>query len=206
MQRNRIQHLLIAVLLVLLCSAAAAPSQQQTLSLDPAQTQVQYTVDSTLHTVHGTFKLKSGSLQFDPAGGPASGQLVVDASSGDSGNKSRDHKMTTEVLEADKYQEITFTAQQMKGALASSGESKVQLEGTISLHGQSHPLTLDVKANVQGNSLSAETAIVIPYIQWGLKNPGTFLLHVSDKVNIHIHAIGTIKAGDRPQATGNSRN
>lgn len=199
MQRNRIQHLLIAVLLVLLCSAAAAPSQQQILSLDPAQTQVQYTVDSTFHTVHGTFKLKSGSLQFDPAGGPASGQIVVDASSGDSGNKSRDHKMTKEILEGDKYQEITFIAQQMKGTLASSGESKVQLEGTISLHGQSHPLTLDVKATVQGNSLSAETAIVIPYIQWGLKNPGTFLLHVSDKVNVHIHAVGTIKAlGNRP--------
>ena len=194
MQRNRIQHLLLAVVLVLLCSAAAAPSPQQTLSLDPAQTQVQSTVDSTFHTVHGTFKLKSGSLQFDPAGGPASGQIVVDASSGDSGNKSRDHKMTKEILEADKYQEITFTAQQMKGTLASSGESKIQLEGTISLHGQSHPLTLDVKANVQGSSLSAETAFGIPYTQWGLKSPSTFLLHVSDKVNIHIHAVGTIKS------------
>lgn len=194
MQRNRIQHLLIVLVLVLLCSAAAAPSQQQTLSLDPAQTQVQYTVDSTLHTVHGTFKLKSGSIQFDPAGGAANGQIVVDASSGNSGSTSRDHKMTKEVLEADKYQEITFTAQQMKGTLAPSGESQVQLEGTISLHGQSHPLTLDVKANVQGNSLSAETALVIPYIQWGLKNPGNFLLHVSDKVNIHIHAVGQIKS------------
>src|SRR5690348_7734923 len=199
MPRNRIQHLFIAIALVLLCSAAAAPSRQETLSLDPAQTQVQYTVDSTFHTVHGTFRLKSGSLQFDPAGGPASGHIVVDASSGDSGNKSRDHKMTKEILEADKYQEITFTAQQMKGTLAPGGESQIQLEGTIALHGQSHPLTLDVKATRQGNSLSAETAFVIPYIQWGLKNPSTLFLRASDKVNVHIHAMGTLKApGNKP--------
>jgi len=182
----------VLVTLALLCSAAPA-QRQQTLDLDTSQSKVQFTVDSTLHTVHGTFLLKSGSVQFDPAGGPASGQLVVNATSGDSGNKSRDHKMTHEVLEGEKYQEIIFTPQQMKGTLASSGNSKIQLEGSISLHGQSHPLVLNVDAQVQGNSLTADTSFEIPYIQWGLKNPGNFLLHVSDKVEIHIHAVGQFK-------------
>ena len=175
----------------------AAPFAQQTLDLDTAQTKVQFTLDSTFHTVHGTFLLKSGSIQFDPAGGPASGQLVVNASSGDSGNKSRDHKMTHDILEVDKYPDVIFTAQQMKGTLAPSGASKIQLEGTISLHGQSHPLTLDVNAQVQGSSLTADTSFEIPYIKWGLKNPSTFILRVNDKVELHIHAVGTIKPGNR---------
>lgn len=192
MRLNRALHyLLTALVLSLVCSAA--PSRQENLDLDTGQSKVQFTVDTTLHTVHGTFLLKSSSLQFDRAGGPASGQIVVNATSGDSGSKSRDHKMTHEVLEAERYPDITFTPQQMKGTLAASGSSKIQLEGTINLHGQSHPLVLDVNAQVNGNSLTADTTFEIPYTQWGLKNPGNFLLHVNDKVEIHIHAVGQIR-------------
>jgi polyisoprenoid-binding protein YceI len=182
----------------LLCALAASAQQQETVQLDPAQTQVQFTLDTTFHTVHGTFRLKSGSVQFNPAGGPASGQIVVDATSGESGSKSRDHKMHKEVLESEKYSEITFVPQQMKGTLAPSGPSQFQLEGTITLHGQPHPLTLDVQAINQGNSLTADTSFVIPYIQWGLKNPSVMFLRVSDKVTIHIHAAGSLKAAGKP--------
>ena len=81
----------------------------------------------------------------------------------------------------------------MKGALGSSGASQIQLDGVITLRGQSHPMTLDVKAEVQGTSLTADTSFAIPYIQWGLKNPSAFFLRVSDKVQIHIHAVGHLK-------------
>lgn len=188
-----VQRLSIALIPVVLWSAAAAPPPRKTLDFNPAQSKVQFTVDTTFHTVHGTFQLKSGFVQFDPAGGPASGQLIVTAASGDSDNKSRDHKMTHEVLEAEKYPEITFTPQQMKGSLAPSGLSQFQLEGVMKLHGQDHPITLDVKAEVQGSSLTAETSFAIPYIQWGLKNPSAFFLRVNDKVQIHIHAVGQLK-------------
>jgi polyisoprenoid-binding protein YceI len=197
MRNRRFLHVPIVLMLALLCSAAVAPPQSgpqlKTLEIDPAQSKVQFTVDSTLHTVHGSFQLKPGSIQFDPRGGPASGQLVVNAASGDSDNKSRDRRMTKEILESDKYPDITFTPQQMKGTLALSGPSQFQLEGVMTLHGQNHPMTLDVKAAVQGNSVSADTSFDIPYIQWGLKNPSTFILRVNDKVQIYIHAVGQLK-------------
>ena len=194
MHRNKIiRCFFITFLLALLCSAAEAPAPQKTLEIDPAHSQVHFTVDTTFHTVHGTFQVKSGYIQFDPAGGAASGQLVVVAASGDSDNKSRDHKMSHDVLEAEKYPEITFTPQQMKGSLAPSGTSQVQLEGVMTLHGQPHPMTLDVKAEIQGTSLTADTSFAIPYIQWGLKNPSAFFLRVSDKVQIEIHAVGQLK-------------
>jgi polyisoprenoid-binding protein YceI len=191
--RNRNLMLVPIVFMLALLGLAAAPPQTKTLEIDPAQSRVQFTVDSTLHTVHGSFQLKPGSIQFDPAGGPASGQLVVTAASGDSDNKSRDRRMTKEILEADKYPEIIFTAQQMKGTLAPAGSSQFQLEGVMTLHGQPHPMTLKVKTEAQGNSLSADTSFDIPYIQWGLKNPSNFLLKVGDKVQIHIHAVGLLK-------------
>ena len=85
-------RLTIAVTLVLLCSLAASAQQVQ-VTLDPAQTKVNWVLGDVLHTVEGTFKLKSGSIVFDPKTGDASGQIVVDAKSGESGNDKRDAKM-----------------------------------------------------------------------------------------------------------------
>ena len=70
-------------LLICFWSARAAPLQNAkpitapeiVLTLDPAQTAVHYTVDSTLHTVHGTFELTRGTVQFDPETDKASGEI-----------------------------------------------------------------------------------------------------------------------------------
>ena len=181
-----------ALFLLLCCVGAGNTPKLNTFEIDPAQSTVQFTVESTLHTVHGSFKLKPGSIQFDPAGGPASGQFAVDAASGDSENKSRDKKMTNEILEAAKFAEISFAPQQMKGTLAPSGPSQFQLEGMFTLHGQAHSLTLDVNAVAKDNLLTADTSFEVPYIQWGLKNPSALFLKVSDKVQVHIHAVGKL--------------
>jgi hypothetical protein len=40
--------------------------------------------------------------------------------------------------------------------------------------------------------------ITIPYIKWGLKNPSTFILRASDKVEIDIHAVGQVLGDEAP--------
>ena len=45
-----------------------------------------------------TFRLKRGSIQFDNATGAASGELVVDSASGESGSDGRDKKMHKDIL------------------------------------------------------------------------------------------------------------
>jgi len=193
MSQCKNRYAIFRIVALLLFSVAGAFAQQKTFDLNPAQSKVEFTLDTTFHTVHGTFQVKSGAIQFNSQGGPASGDLVVSAASGDSGSKSRDHKMTHDILEAEKYPDITFTARQMKGTLAPSGASQFQLEGVLTLHGQQHPLTLDIKAEVQGNSLSADTSFAVPYIKWGMKNPSALFLRVNDTVQIHIHAVGQIR-------------
>ncbi len=75
-----------------------APASEVVLTIDPAKSKVQWIVDSTLHTVHGTFNLKSGTLRFDLVTGRAGGEIVVYASSGESGNNSRDARMHKEIF------------------------------------------------------------------------------------------------------------
>src|SRR6266481_10169531 len=100
-----------AVVLVILAfahRAVAAQSQSGTLDLDPAETLIEFRLPGTLHATHGKFKLAHGTISADLATGEASGSIVVDASSGDSGIGARDDRMKSSVLEVQKYPEITF--------------------------------------------------------------------------------------------------
>ena len=186
--------LLVAALIsVLGVSADTLRAQEMILELDPANSRIEFTVAATLHTVHGTFALKHGTIHFNPSNGAASGLVVVDAASGDSGNSGRDHKMHAEILESQRYPEITFTPTKMSGKVELQGDSSVQVEGIIRLHDIDHAMTLTFLVQTKGNSLSARAHIVIPYVEWGLKNPSTFLLHVSDKVEVDVSGVGQVQ-------------
>jgi polyisoprenoid-binding protein YceI len=169
--------------------AGGLQAQPVKLHLDPAQTAVEYSVGSTLHTVHGTFKLKRGDFTFDPATGIVSGDMVVDAASGESGNSTRDKRMNESVLESARYPDIVFRPDKVDGKVAPSGHSQVQLHGTFTLHGTDHELIVPLSVDADGSRYTAAATFVIPYIKWGLKNPSTFILRVNDKVEITVKAV-----------------
>jgi polyisoprenoid-binding protein YceI len=191
----------IAGIAVFLSASAAPPrrqavqaaAQELVLSLDQSQSKVNYMVDSTLHTVHGTFNLKSGVLRIDPATGKAAGEIIVYATSGDSGNSSRDEKMHKTVLESAKYNEIVFRPTQVDGKLAVSGPCDVKLRGVFSLHGGDHDLVVPVHAEISGDHWRGTTTFEVPYIQWGLKDPSNFLLKVKPNVDIELELAGPLK-------------
>ena len=171
-----------------------ALAQELTLHADPAQSQVEFTLGDVLHTVHGTFRLKDGTVQVDPAKGIASGAIVVDATSGNTGNDSRDHKMHKEILQSDKYPEIRFTLQKMEGRLAPSGNSDIKLTGVMSIHGGDHPMTITAPVQINNGRTTTDVHFVVPYVQWGMKDPSTFVLRVSKEVDITVHLVGSLSA------------
>jgi polyisoprenoid-binding protein YceI len=189
----RVPYVLYVALAIatLVFLASTAGAQEASVNLDPAQTTIEFTLDSTLHTVHGTFKLKSGHISFDAGTGKASGEIIVDATSGDSDNKSRDKKMHQEILESQKYPEIVFTAQHVKGAVNPQGVSQVELSGVVRIHGQDHDLAMTLSVQPPaGDKIQTSTHFSVPYVQWGIKSPNTFFLHASDTVEIEVHASG----------------
>ena len=66
--------------------AIAANAQQAVLTLDPANTHIDYTLQGWPHVTHGTFHLMRGVIWIDPASGKTEGSVVVSAVSGDSGS------------------------------------------------------------------------------------------------------------------------
>jgi hypothetical protein len=173
--------------------AAQTSTHAIALSLEPAQTKVHFTVDSTLHTVHGTFALKSGSLQFDPQTGKAEGAIVVNAVSGETGNSSRDQRMHKEILETWKFADVTFRPTQIEGQVSPIGPSDFKLRGVISLHGSDHELVVLVHSEFTGEQWKGTAKFDVPYIQWGIKDPSNFLLKVKPVVNVELELAGAAK-------------
>src|SRR3989442_15736434 len=92
-------------------AAPRVPASDVVFAVDIAQSKVTWSLGTTFHTVHGSFALKKGTLRLDPATGKASGEIIVDAASGKSGNDSREKKMNKEVLESGLYPEVVFRSE-----------------------------------------------------------------------------------------------
>jgi polyisoprenoid-binding protein YceI len=185
---------IVFLFLVALLVSTRVSAQETVVTLDPAETRIEYTLAATLHAVHGTFRLKSGVVRFDPATGKAGGAIVVDATSGNSGNDGRDSKMHREILESPKYPEIVFMPAQVKGVVNAQGTSQVEVSGIFRLHGQDHDLALPLSIQIAGSQVTATVHFAVPYQKWGLKNPSTFILRVKDTVEIDVEATGHLAA------------
>jgi len=163
------------------------------LELDPAESKVHYRVDTTLHTVHGTFAPKRGNVRFDPESGRADGEVVVFATSGDSGNSSRDERMHKEILETAKYPDAIFRPQQIEGKVSRNGASDIKVHGVILLHGQEHELVAAVHAELAADRWKGTAKFEVPYINWGIKDPSNWLLKVQPVVNVEMDMAGPVK-------------
>jgi polyisoprenoid-binding protein YceI len=171
--------------------AGLAAAQETAFHLDPAQSTVKFTVGDVLHTVHGTFKVKHGAWQLE-AGGKMSGEIVVDAASGDSGSGMRDRKMNKEVLETARYPEISFRPDRVDGSVADSGKASVMVHGIFSIHGMNREITVPASLETTGDQWTAFVHFTVPYEKWGMKNPSTLFLKVNDAVEIDLAAAGSL--------------
>ncbi|HTS26532.1 MAG TPA: YceI family protein [Bryobacteraceae bacterium] len=170
-------------------TAATVPAQETALRIDPGRTKVEFTLGDLLHTVHGTFVMTRGTIRFDSATGKASGELVVDAASGASGSDGRDKRMHRNILESVVFPEIVFRPDRVDGKVALQGASQVQLHGIFAIHGSEHEITIPVAVDAADGQYNVNAHFFIPYVKWGLKNPSTLMLRVSDKVELNIHTV-----------------
>jgi polyisoprenoid-binding protein YceI len=178
--------------LLVLTMLAIAAHAQAVFTVDATESHAAFTLPDVIHTVRGSFKVKRGSIQFDPSTGAASGEIVVDATSGDSGNGARDKRMHQSILESQKFPEITFVPSRLRGAVNTNGESKVEIDGNFTIHGASHPLTAAAVVVAAGDRLQVKVHFVVPYVSWGMKNPSTLFLRCAESVDIDVEASGQV--------------
>jgi polyisoprenoid-binding protein YceI len=179
---------------VFIFTVSAMAAQDAAFNLDSQHTTINFTLGDVLHTVHGTFQLKQGKLNLNTASNKLTGEIVVDAKSGQSGSGMRDRKMDREVLESDRYPEIAFKPERVDGSVSSNGKSSVQVHGSFSIHGSEHELTVPADVEILPDHWTATLHFTVPYVSWGMKNPSTLFLRVSESVDIDVTASGAMTA------------
>jgi polyisoprenoid-binding protein YceI len=192
----------IPILILLLFYFALTPGfaekipsleKEAIIDLDPSESSVQFALSAVLHTVHGTFKVKSGTVRLEIVTGKTSGQIVVDVKSGYTGVEARDRQMHEAVLESDRFPEAVFSPDRVTDHISMQGESPVDVHGILRIHGQDHDVTFHGKVNLQDGRVTASAKFVMPYVSWGMKDPSTFVLRVKDKVDLEMSLAGRIR-------------
>ena len=186
MKKSRVS--VVAALVVLTTVAQA----QQHYRVDPASSEVHFALGASDGPVKGSFHVTSGEFTLDPTTGAMTGTITVDATTGDSGNKKRDKNMTNNQLKAQTYPTVIFAPTKFSGQVKDSGDSTGQVEGSFTLIGQPHPITVPMSVHIEGDHFTAEGSFVVPYVSWGMKDPSWFVMKVDKEVKVELKLAGAI--------------
>jgi len=84
-----------------------------------------------------------------------------------------------------KVAEIDFTPDHVEGTL-----SEASIHGLFGFMDKEHEMTMVVEVIPSSNGLDVTAHFVIPYVEWGMKNPSVLFLRVGDQVNNNVQARG----------------
>lgn len=182
----------LAVLLLTVILAPIALAQHQAFVINPDASEVKMTLKTTHELVNGTFHIQSGSIEFDRSNPRMSGSVAVLAGSGKTGNNSRDKKMYKDILKVDQYTTVSFAPKTYTGTIAPSGDSTIQVSGVFTLLGSPHDLTIPMQIHIDGSKATAKAQFIVPYVQWGLKNPSFLFWKADNDVAIDLSLVGRL--------------
>lgn len=182
----------LGALALALAIAVPARAEPYRLVLDPEATRVTFTLGATLHTVEGSFAMRSGEVRFDPDTGEAAGRIVVDAQSGDTGIARRDRVMHEEVLASAEHPVLLLVAERIvvnrRGPDALAGT----LEGQFEARGSRHPITVRFDGSRDGTAARVEARFTVPWVAWGFPDPSNFLLSVEKSLDVVVEGRGVL--------------
>jgi polyisoprenoid-binding protein YceI len=163
------------------------------LRIDPERSAVRFRLAATLHTVHGEGRVVAGELRFDPAGGAASGAVVVDARSFVTGIEARDRNLHEQVLESARFPEIRFEAERLELRSRGADAAEVTLHGRFAIHGASRPAAVAGRVVREGDGVRVDAELRVPYVAWGLRDVSTFVLRVAPEVEVQLALRGALE-------------
>ena len=182
----------LVVLALAVVLAPAVFAQHQTFAVNTDASEVKMKLNTTHEVVNGTFHVQSGSINFDRTASHISGIVIVAAGSGKTGNDSRDKKMNKDILKVDQFATVSFAPKTYNGMIAASGDSAIQVSGVFTLLGTPHDLTIPMQIHIDGSKATAKAQFVVPYVQWGLKNPSFLIWKAENDVAIELNLVGQI--------------
>jgi len=164
------------------------PSPAATWTFDAAHSNLGFSITHLMVAdIEGSFKIKEATITAPGEDfNDATVNFIADAGSIDTDNEMRDeHLKKADFFNTATYPDIVFKSSSFKKA----GDKKYKLDGDLTFHGVTKPVTLDVLANTMVNPMDKKTVAgfkvtgVIKRTDFGIaaSAPATLL---SDEVSI----------------------
>lgn len=173
---------------------AGSTCEADTFILDPVHTQVQFAVDRFgFNQTLGVFPGVSGKVDLDQQSPEKSSvDVSVQIASVDTNSAERDKIVVSAFwMDAAHYPTMHFASTKV----VRTGDRTAKVTGDLTLHGQTHPLTLDVTLNklgkyvvTQGIAAGFSATGTLKRSDYGMS---TAVGLIGDEVSIRIEALGT---------------
>lgn len=189
-----VSHMSRLVVLVALAMPVFAGAQP--LPVLSSESSITYSGTSPLHDWEGTSQRVTGRLDLDREV-PARSQLAIEApvASFDSGNRTRDRTMR-EATEADRFPTVRFASQsiQVRSWSGSPGSrtGRWRVTGTLTFHGVSRTVSVDVAAREQRGRFIATGSFPIDLSDYGVDRPGVGPVKIGDRIRLSFTIVGRL--------------
>ena len=100
--------------------------------------------------------------------------------------------MNKEILQVEQHATVSFEPKSYAGVIAPSGDSTIQVTGIFTLLGTPHEITIPMLVHLEGTTATAKAHFVVPYIQWGLKDPSFLFWKADNDVAIDLFLTGQL--------------
>ena len=183
------------------CAASAALMR---FKIDPDRSTVSVEVAEPAAWIRGsatgTFRIIDGAVSVDPVNIPrtAKVRILIDAGSYSSDKTSRDRYVTEKTLEADKFPTIGFESNTVVGVVMTGrNEGTAIVNGFLTLHGESHAMTLSVHATLGADGIfTGDGEVKFNYEDFDVTVP-TVLFHTleaGDEATVRFHIVAGSEA------------
>ncbi len=209
MKRNR-SMVFPFLILAALALAARAQATPQTYDIDPVHSRAEFLIRHMFSKVTGNFTKFQGQIVYDPSAPAASSvKTEIDASSISTANDYRDSDLRSpNFFDVAKFPTLTFTS----GKITPAADGKLKVEGTLSMHGVSKPVTLDAAFLGSGPGMDGimragfEASTKIDRKDFGIVWNKTLdwgtLLGDDVSINLQIEAVVPHKESQEPKGKG----
>jgi len=189
-----------------LATLAALPLSAETFSIDPAHSEVGFTIRHLVSNVRGRFNEFSGKINLDLKNLTASAvDFHIKAPSIDTSVPDRDkHLRSADFFDVEKFPEITFKSESIKA----TGKDRFDVTGTLTIHGVGKKVTLpvtylgQVKDPWGGTRAGFETATTLNRKDYGIVwnkalDNGGVMLGDDVKVDINLETKADTPAAEK---------
>ena len=177
---------ILSATLALLLLAAPAVLAQTTYRVDPARSQIVYSMSHPAHDWTGESHRVSGVLTVQD-GAVTGGRVQAPVQSFTSGNRNRDSHMA-ETTESYLYPNVTFEARSvtMLPAAQRTATQNATVQGVLTFHDVARPVTVPVLVSVSNGTARVAGDFDVTITEFGMSRPSLLGIKTKDWIGLRL--------------------